>query len=70
MLAAGIYGTFTAAKRTFFVQVVPALLALVFVLPAARPSAGPLWVRPPFHGSRRIPRRNAERDRLAGDVSL
>ena len=32
---AGIYGTATATRRIFFVQVVPAALALVFVLLAA-----------------------------------
>jgi len=32
---AGIYGTATATRRIFFVQVVPAALALVFLLLAA-----------------------------------
>ncbi|MFD5828873.1 DUF1304 domain-containing protein [Lentzea sp. NPDC060358] len=32
VIVAGVYGTFTATRKIFFVQVVPALLALLFVL--------------------------------------
>ncbi len=32
VIVAGIYGTFTASKRIFFVQVVPGALALIAVL--------------------------------------
>jgi putative membrane protein len=35
VIVAGIYGTVTATRRIFFVQVLPAALALVFVLLAA-----------------------------------
>jgi hypothetical protein len=39
MLAAGIYGTCTAAKRIFSVQVVPALLASTRSAPISTPIA-------------------------------
>lgn len=32
VIVAGIYGTFTASRKIFFVQVVPGALALLFVL--------------------------------------
>lgn len=32
VIVAGIYGTFTASKKIFFVQALPAILALLFVL--------------------------------------
>jgi putative membrane protein len=32
VIVAGIYGTFTASRKIFFVQVVPGVLALLFVL--------------------------------------
>jgi putative membrane protein len=38
VIAAGLYGTFTSSKRIFFVQVVPAALALVLVLLAVNAS--------------------------------
>ncbi|MBC8173630.1 MAG: DUF1304 domain-containing protein, partial [Chitinophagales bacterium] len=31
VLVAGLYGTFTADKKIFFVQALPALLALIFL---------------------------------------
>lgn len=32
VIVAGIYGAFTASKKIFFVQALPAILALIFVL--------------------------------------
>ena len=32
VIVAGIYGAFTATKKIFFVQAMPAILALIFVL--------------------------------------
>jgi putative membrane protein len=32
VIVAGLYGTFTASKKIFFVQALPALIALTFVL--------------------------------------
>lgn len=32
VIVAGVYGTFTASRKIFFVQVVPGALALLFVL--------------------------------------
>jgi len=32
VIIAGLYGTFTASKKIFFVQALPALIALTFVL--------------------------------------
>jgi putative membrane protein len=32
VIVAGVYGTFTASRKIFFVQVVPGVLALLFVL--------------------------------------
>jgi putative membrane protein len=36
VIVAGIYGAYSASKKIFFVQALPAILALVFTLLAAR----------------------------------
>ena len=36
VIAAGLYGAFSATKKIFFVQALPAILALVFVLLASK----------------------------------